>query len=68
MPVPLLIFAALAYGLHVLLTRTPFGLRMTMYGANPLAALLRRGRHRPDAPEGLRDLGHVRLTSPAWSS
>jgi simple sugar transport system permease protein len=38
-PTPLLIFAALALGLHVLLTRTGFGLRVTMYGANPLAAL-----------------------------
>lgn len=38
-PVPLLIFAALAFGLHLLLTRTAFGLRVTMYGANPLAAL-----------------------------
>ncbi|MEO0435786.1 MAG: ABC transporter permease, partial [Pseudomonadota bacterium] len=38
-PVPLLIFAALAVGLHLLLTRTAFGLRVTMYGANPLAAL-----------------------------
>jgi simple sugar transport system permease protein len=38
-PVPLLIFAALAASLHLLLTRTAFGLRVTMYGANPLAAL-----------------------------
>ncbi|MEM1130130.1 MAG: ABC transporter permease [Pseudomonadota bacterium] len=38
-PVPLIIFALLAFGLHVLLTRTGFGLRVTMYGANPLAAL-----------------------------
>ncbi|MEO0999039.1 MAG: ABC transporter permease [Pseudomonadota bacterium] len=38
-PVPLIIFALLALGLHVLLTRTGFGLRVTMYGANPLAAL-----------------------------
>jgi simple sugar transport system permease protein len=38
-PTPLLIFAALALGLHVLLSRTAFGLRVTMYGANPLAAL-----------------------------
>lgn len=37
-PVPLVIFALLALGLHVLLTRTGFGLRVTMYGANPLAA------------------------------
>lgn len=38
-PVPLIVFAALALALHVLLTRTAFGLRATMYGANPLAAL-----------------------------
>lgn len=38
-PTPLLIFAALAIGLHVLLTRTAFGMRVTMYGTNPLAAL-----------------------------
>jgi simple sugar transport system permease protein len=38
-PVPLILFALLAFGLHVLLTRTGFGLRVTMYGANPLAAL-----------------------------
>ena len=38
-PVPLLIFALLAVGVHLLLTRTAFGLRVTMYGANPLAAL-----------------------------
>ena len=38
-PVPLILFAGLAAGLHVLLTRTAFGLRITMYGANPLAAL-----------------------------
>jgi simple sugar transport system permease protein len=38
-PTPLVIFAALAFGLHVLLTRTAFGLRVTMYGTNPLAAL-----------------------------
>lgn len=38
-PVPLIVFAVLAAGLHVLLTRTAFGLRVTMYGANPLAAL-----------------------------
>jgi len=37
-PVPLILFAALAYALHVLLTRTPFGLKVTMYGANPRAA------------------------------
>lgn len=38
-PVPLIVFAVLAFGLHLLLTRTAFGLRVTMYGANPLAAL-----------------------------
>ncbi|MEM8571443.1 MAG: ABC transporter permease [Pseudomonadota bacterium] len=38
-PVPLILFAVLALGLHILLTRTGFGLRVTMYGANPLAAL-----------------------------
>jgi simple sugar transport system permease protein len=38
-PTPLLIFGALALGLHILLTRTAFGLRITMYGTNPLAAL-----------------------------
>ncbi|MEL6202798.1 MAG: ABC transporter permease [Pseudomonadota bacterium] len=38
-PVPLILFAVLAYGLHIILTRTAFGLRVTMYGANPLAAL-----------------------------
>lgn len=38
-PVPLILFAVLAYALHIILTRTAFGLRVTMYGANPLAAL-----------------------------
>lgn len=38
-PAPLIIFALLALVLHVLLTRTAFGLRATMYGANPMAAL-----------------------------
>lgn len=38
-PVPLILFAVLAFGLHILLTRTGFGLRVTMYGANPMAAL-----------------------------
>ena len=37
-PVPLIIFAVLAFALHILLTRTAFGLRATMFGANPLAA------------------------------
>ena len=38
-PVPLVVFALLAIALHVALTRTSFGLKATMYGANPLAAL-----------------------------
>lgn len=38
-PVPLILFALLAVVLHLLLTRTAFGLRVTMFGANPLAAL-----------------------------
>jgi len=38
-PVPLILFGLLAVGLHLLLTRTAFGLRVSMYGANPLAAL-----------------------------
>ncbi|MDU9006420.1 ABC transporter permease [Sedimentitalea todarodis] len=38
-PVPLILFALLAVLLHLILTRTAFGLRVTMYGANPLAAL-----------------------------
>ncbi len=38
-PTPLIIFAVLAIGLHILLTRTGFGLRVTMFGTNPLAAL-----------------------------
>ena len=38
-PVPLIVFAFLALVLHLILTRTAFGLRLTMYGANPLAAL-----------------------------
>lgn len=38
-PIPLILFGLLAFGLHLLLTRTAFGLRVTMYGANPLAAL-----------------------------
>ncbi len=37
-PVPLIIFIVLAFGLHILLSRTSFGLKITMYGANPLAA------------------------------
>ena len=38
-PVPLIIFILLAIALHIVLTRTAFGLRVTMFGANPLAAL-----------------------------
>tara|TARA_R110002124_G_scaffold92039_1_gene233948 strand:+ start:10201 stop:11220 length:1020 start_codon:yes stop_codon:yes gene_type:complete len=38
-PVPLIVFAVMAIGLHIVLTRTSFGLKVTMYGANPLAAL-----------------------------
>jgi len=38
-PVPLILFGALAAASHLILTRTAFGLRVTMYGANPLAAL-----------------------------
>ena len=38
-PVPLIIFACAAIALNVLLTKTNFGLKITMYGANPLAAL-----------------------------
>lgn len=38
-PVPLILFVILAVALHLILTRTAFGLRVTMYGANPLAAL-----------------------------
>ncbi|SMC44565.1 ABC transporter permease [Primorskyibacter flagellatus] len=38
-PVPLILFVLLAVLLHLILTRTAFGLRVTMYGANPMAAL-----------------------------
>jgi simple sugar transport system permease protein len=38
-PIPLILFALLAVILHLILTRTAFGLSVTMYGANPLAAL-----------------------------
>ena len=38
-PVPLIVFAMLAFLLHFILTRTAFGIRVTMFGANPLAAL-----------------------------
>ena len=38
-PIPLILFGLLATILHLILTRTAFGLSVTMYGANPLAAL-----------------------------
>ena len=37
-PVPLVLFAVLAAGLAFVLARTAFGLKVQMYGANPLAA------------------------------
>ena len=37
-PVPLILFAVLALSLSLLLTRTAFGLKVQMFGANPLAA------------------------------
>lgn len=37
-PVPLILFAVLAAGLSFILTRTGFGLKVQMFGANPLAA------------------------------
>lgn len=37
-PVPLLVFAALAVALSLVITRTRFGLKVQMFGANPLAA------------------------------
>jgi simple sugar transport system permease protein len=37
-PVPLILFALLAAALAFVLARTAFGLRVQMYGANPLAA------------------------------
>ncbi len=37
-PVPLVLFAVLAAGLSFILTRTGFGLKVQMFGANPLAA------------------------------
>ncbi len=37
-PVPLVLFACLAAGLGFVLTRTAFGLKVQMFGANPLAA------------------------------
>jgi simple sugar transport system permease protein len=37
-PVPLILFAILALAISLLLTRTGFGLKVRMFGANPLAA------------------------------
>lgn len=37
-PVPLILFAALAAALALILSRTGFGLKVQMFGANPLAA------------------------------
>ncbi|PZQ99854.1 MAG: ABC transporter permease [Cereibacter sphaeroides] len=37
-PVPLILFALLAAGLAFVLSRTAFGLKVQMFGANPLAA------------------------------
>jgi simple sugar transport system permease protein len=37
-PVPLILFGLLATGLSLILTRTGFGLKVQMFGANPLAA------------------------------
>ena len=39
LPTPLLIFILLAVALHLLMTRTAFGIRISMFGTNPLAAL-----------------------------
>lgn len=37
-PTPLILFAVLAGGLSLILTRTGFGMKVRMFGANPLAA------------------------------
>lgn len=37
-PTPLILFALLAGGLSLILTRTAFGMKVRMFGANPLAA------------------------------
>lgn len=37
-PTPLILFALLAVGISLMLTRTSFGVKVRMYGANPLAA------------------------------
>ncbi len=39
LPTPLLIFIMLAVALNFLMTRTAFGIRISMFGTNPLAAL-----------------------------
>ena len=39
LPTPLLIFILMAVALHFLMTRTAFGIRISMFGTNPLAAL-----------------------------
>ena len=39
LPTPLLIFIMLAVALHFLMTRSVFGIRISMFGTNPLAAL-----------------------------
>jgi simple sugar transport system permease protein len=38
LPLPLVLFALVALGLSVLLRRTPTGLRLRLFGANPVAA------------------------------
>ncbi len=38
LPVPLIVFGLLAAGLSLVLSRTGFGLKIQMFGANPLAA------------------------------
>ncbi len=37
-PAPVILFALLAIGISLLLTRTGFGIKLRMFGANPLAA------------------------------
>lgn len=37
-PTPVIVFALLAIGISLLLTRTGFGIKLRMFGANPLAA------------------------------
>ncbi|MGI6851423.1 ABC transporter permease [Mesorhizobium sp. 1B3] len=38
LPLPLVLFALVAIGLSILLRRTPVGLRLRLFGANPVAA------------------------------